>query len=242
MDAPWRWLKKGWADYKRAPVLSAGYGLLFTGVGYLIIFGLIRTGLLAAAPVAIGAFALVGPLMAAGLYALARALGEGRRPGAGEVIFVRAAAPTQVAYLGVLLLVGLFAWTICAAALFAMFGAGGPIIEGRFAEFALGTSQGLAMITIGTIVGGAIAFAIFAATAFSIPMLIDRDVDFITAIGTSFTAVKGSPRAMVLWAWIISLCIAIGAATLLFGFIVIFPLLGLATWHAYREVFAPSSS
>lgn len=72
--APWKWLEKGWADYRRQPLLASGYGILFVLIGYTIILGLRSVGLFAAIPVAIGAFALTGPLMAAGLYALARSL------------------------------------------------------------------------------------------------------------------------------------------------------------------------
>ncbi|RFB01443.1 DUF2189 domain-containing protein [Parvularcula marina] len=235
--APWRWLEKGWADYQKRPLLAAGYGVLFVALGYAIVLGLSLMGMTAAVPVAVGAFALVGPLMAAGLYAYAREIEAGRLPGWRDVLFVKAAAPIGVAYLGVMLLFGLFIWTLCALGLLVMFAGGQYIAPGEFTSFALGTLPGLSLLTIGTIVGGIIAFSIFAITAFSIPMLMDKDVDFATAIGASVNAVIAQPKPMLLWAWIIAASVAISAATFLLGFILLFPLIGLATWHGYREAF-----
>lgn len=235
--APWRWLEKGWADYRRNPVLAAGYGVLFVAIGYAIILGLTSLGMTAAIPVAVGAFALIGPLMAGGLYSFARTLEQGRTPGWKDVMFVKSTSPIGVAYLGVILLIGLFVWTLCALGLLVMFAGGQYIAPGEFISFALGTASGLSLLTVGTLVGGAIAFGIFSITAFSIPMLIDREVDFATAMGASVKTVLAQPRPMLLWAWIIAASIAIGAATLLVGFVLLFPLIGLATWHGYKEAF-----
>lgn len=236
--APWKWLDKGWKDYCARPILCAGYGLLFVALGYGIIFGLQAIGLSAAIPVAIGSFALIGPLMAAGLYALSRGIERGERPGWRDMVFVKAGSPMQIAYLGVLLLMSLFIWTLCALALLAIFAGRADIPPGEFVSFTLGTAPGLTLLTLGTLVGGLLAYGIYAVSAFSIPMLIDRNMDFATAMGASVTTVLGQPKPMLLWAWIIAVSIALGAATLLFGFILLFPLIGLATWHGYRDAFS----
>jgi uncharacterized membrane protein len=85
-------------------------------------------------------------------------------------------------------------------------------------------------------VGGVFAAAVFVISAISIPMLLDRNGDVYTAMATSFLAVTRNIPAMLLWAGLIVVLAAIGFATLLFGLIVIFPILGHATWHAYREL------
>ena len=235
--APWIWLARGWADYQRAPVLCAGYGLLFVAIGYAIFLGLGALGLMAAIPVAIGAFALLGPLAATGLYALAREFERGEKPGWRDMVFVRAASPMQVAYLGVFLMIGLFIWTLCALTLLVIFAVRADIPAGEFMDFAIGTTRGLSLLTIGTLVGGVIAFAIYAVSAFSIPMLIDRQTNFATAMAASVNTVKEQPKPMLLWAWIIAGSVAVGAVTLLFAFVILFPLIGLATWHGYRDAF-----
>ena len=235
--APWKWLARAWTDYQRAPVLCAGYGLLFVAVGYAIFFGLSALGLTAAIPVAIGAFALLGPLAAAGLYALARGYERGEKPGWRDMVFVKAESSMQVAYLGVFLMIGLFVWTLCALTLLVIFAVRADMPAGEFTNFAIGTTRGLSLLTIGTLVGGLIAFAIYAVSAFSIPMLIDRQTNFATAMAASVNTVKEQPKPMLLWAWIIAASVAVGAVTLLFAFVILFPLIGLATWHGYRDAF-----
>jgi uncharacterized membrane protein len=227
--------------YRRHALLSAGYGLLFVAIGYGIMLALAGAGLVTAMPVALGAFALAGPIMAAGLYAVVRADEAGREPSLGEVLRPRAASPIQIAYLGVIVLVAMLFWTLMAIGLFVIFLSGDVQGWGEFTRTALSTPRGIAMIVLGTLVGGVIAAAIFATTAFSIPMLMDRETDFATAIAESMRTVLSNPREMFLWAWIIVLCIAFGAVTMLIGFVFVFPLLGFATWKAYRSFFPDGS-
>ncbi|MEE4210318.1 MAG: DUF2189 domain-containing protein [Parvularcula sp.] len=238
---PWTWVREGADIYRRHVLLSVGYGLLFVLIGYVILLSLGSIGLVAAMPVAFGAFALAGPLMAAGLYGIARADEEGQRPSFSEVLLPKAASPMQILYLGVIILVAMMMWTIVAIGLFVIFL--GSSISGweAFAQFVLSTPEGIAMLVIGTLTGGVIAAAIFATTAFSIPMLMDRETDFATAIASSVGAVLSRPKQMFLWAWIIVLSVAVGAATFMVGFVFLFPLLGFATWRGYRSVFPPAS-
>lgn len=237
-DAPWAWLSAGWQDFKQDPVLSLGYGLVFVAAGYAMSIGLWRLGLSAFIPVAVGAFALVGPMMAMGLYELSRRREAGEPLEITKIVFVNAASPMQIAYVGFLIMFGLFVWARIAMLLYALFVSGTYLPLADFTTFALGTPQGLAMLGIGTVIGGMIAFVLFALTAFSIPMLMDRDTDFFTAIASSLDALKTNTKAVFLWAWIIGFSIVIGAATGLLAFLVLFPLLGHATWHAYRNMFA----
>jgi uncharacterized membrane protein len=108
----------------------------------------------------------------------------------------------------------------------------------EFTQFLLGTDQGLAFLAIGTAIGAVFAVIAFAVTALSVPMLMDRHVDVVSAIGASVRAVTHNPKPMLLWAWLIALLIAFGFATLFVGLIVVFPVIGHATWHAYRGLSA----
>lgn len=239
-DAPWRWLAKGAAIYGRQPVLSAGYGILFVAIGFGIASVLRANGLIAALPVSIGSFALVGPLLAVGLYAIARADEQGRKATAAEVLLPKAASPLQIAYLAIILLLAMQVWVVIAIGLLAMFFGFDQVGFREFTAFALTTPSGLLMIAIGSVLGGFIAFSVFAATAFSIPMLMDRDTDFASAIIASVQTVGENRRMMLLWAWIIALAIALGVVTLMMSFVVAFPVLGYATWTGYREMFPKS--
>jgi uncharacterized membrane protein len=95
------------------------------------------------------------------------------------------------------------------------------------------------MIVAGTLVGGAIAFVLYAITAVSLPMLMEREIDFVTAMVTSFNAVTQNPRPMLIWAAIIAAGLAAAMVPFFLGLLVVLPVLGHATWHVYRKVIAP---
>lgn len=236
MDAPWRWLGAGWRDLFTAPVLSIGYGLAVVGGGALIIATLWRAGLSALIPVAIGAFALVGPLLAAGLYEMSRRIEAGEAPRLFPVRFAARRSPVQIAYIGFFLFFAALVWTLVAMVLFAIFTSGSYVPLNEFVSFAITTPQGLAMITIGGGFGLVIAFAIYLLTVVSIPMLMNEEVDAFTAISTGVNAFRKAPGTMALWAWLIAVMVAAGVATMFVGLAIIFPLLGHATWHAYRDI------
>lgn len=88
---------------------------------------------------------------------------------------------------------------------------------------------------IGSAVGSLFALVIFCSTAFALPMIMDRDVDAITAILTSFNAVLRNKKVMFVWALIIGFGTLVGFATFFIGLIFILPIIGHATWHGYRE-------
>lgn len=236
-EAPWQWVNEAVGVYQRQAVLATGYGLVFVVAGYAIVWLLSSNNLMSVLPVAIGAFALAGPLLAAGLYAIARADEEGRKASFSEVLLPSAASPQQIAYLGVIIVVAMGFWALIAAALLIAMGDREASSLAEFASFALSTGRGVSMILLGSVLGAAIAGGIFSVCAFSIPFLFDQQSDFATAIARSVAAVKAQPKAMLLWAWIIAVSIAICGVTLLLGFVFLFPLLGFATWIGYRDVF-----
>jgi uncharacterized membrane protein len=87
-------------------------------------------------------------------------------------------------------------------------------------------------------VGLLLAAVVFTISAVAIPLIVDKDTDFITAMQTSYRVVMYNPAAMILWAGAIIGLTAIGIATAFVGFVVIFPVLGYATWHSYRALLA----
>jgi uncharacterized membrane protein len=142
----------------------------------------------------------------------------------------------QIAFVGFFLLFAAMVWALIAMVLYALFTSGSYVPLNEFFSFAITTPQGLAMALIGSALGFAIAFAIFLLSVVSIPMLMNERTDAFTAIATGVNTFRKSPGVMVLWAWLIGVLVASGVATLFIGLAVVFPLLGHATWHAYRDI------
>ncbi len=236
VDAPWRWLQAGIRDLMRAPHLSLSYGALVIGGGAAIVSALWRTGYASLIPVAFGVFAILGPLLAVGTYEMSRRIELGETPRIFPVQFAGPHSPLQLAYVGFFLMFAALLWARIAMLLYALFTNGNYMPLDAFAAFALTTPSGLAMLAVGTLAGGLIAFAIYLLTVVSIPMLMNERTDAFTAVATGLRAWNRSPGAMLLWAWLIAVITAAGVATLFIGLAVAFPLLGHASWHAYREI------
>jgi len=236
LDRPWAWLAAGWQDLWRAPGVSLTYGALFTAVSFAITAGVLLAGVQYLMLPLVAGFMLVGPMLAVGLYETSRRLETGQPVSLGAALFVATRSPMRLGFLGIALMAILLVWMRAATLLFALF-----LGTTQFPPMAeiiptlLFTSQGLALLIVGTGCGALLAAAVFAISVISVPLLMDRDVDFMTAIVTSTLAVLRNPRPMLLWAWLVALLTGCGLVTLFFGLIVTFPLVGHATWHAYRE-------
>ena len=94
-------------------------------------------------------------------------------------------------------------------------------------------------LAIGNAVGAALSLIMFSLTVVSFPLLLDRDVDFVTAMITSVRAVVTSPLPMIGWAGLIVVLLAISAVPYFLGLVVTLPVLGHTTWHLYRRIIAP---
>ncbi len=236
IDRPWAWLAAGWADIKRAPGVSLTYGAVFTAISFAITAGVFLAGLeYLLFPLAAG-FMLVGPMLAVGLYETSRRLESGQPVSLFSALFVATRSPMRLAFLGVTLMALLLIWMRAAQLLLALFL--GPSQFPPLAEAVptlLLTPEGVALLVVGTGAGAVLAALVFAISVISVPLLMDRDVDFATAVFTSVQAVIRNPKPMLIWAWLVALLTCIGLATLYIGLIVTFPLVGHATWHAYRE-------
>ncbi|MFO1186643.1 MAG: DUF2189 domain-containing protein [Alphaproteobacteria bacterium] len=242
MEAPWRWLATGWHDLRRRPGLSLGYGLVLTTTG-LAMAGLAWvSGYAAIIPAAAGAFMLVAPILALGLYEMSRHYAQDATFTLKDILGVKPASPLQLFYIGFGLMFLVLVWVRLASLLFAVFASGSYSSLSDFMAFLMSTPSGLALLVVGSLVGAVLAFVVFAVSAISVPMLLDRDIDFMTAILTSIRAVRQNPGPMLLWAWIIAVFTGAGLAAGFVGLVVVFPLIGHATWHAYRELTSPSPS
>jgi uncharacterized membrane protein len=238
-EAPWTWLAAGWRDLCRQPALSLGYGAAFT-LGSLLIVGTLTTvNANALFLVLAGGFMLIGPFVAVGLYDISRRLAAGGTVTLKDVVRAGAAAPTQLAYLGAFLMLLLLLWVRTAFLIMMLFlGTGTVPPPEDFMRFLLFTPNGITLLVFGTAVGAVFAAVVYASSCVAVPMLLDRKIDALTAARASAAAVFANIRPMALRAALIVVMMAAGFATLLIGLVVAFPLIGHATWHAYRDLFA----
>jgi len=234
LDRPLAWLKSSWLDVRANPVTSMTYGLLFALAGALVlIFSWSKPYLFTAA---VSGFILIAPLLAGGLYEISRRQAEGKATTLYESLDGWRRNGQSMAMFGLLLTLVAIVWERTSAVIFALLV---PGITPDLSTFILDVllNPAFAGVTLAWfVVGGCLAMLVFAVSAVSIPMLIDRDVDFVTAMITSLRATVLNPKVMALWAMLVVMLTLAGFATLLFGLALTMPLLGHASWHAYRDL------
>ncbi len=234
------WLAAGWTDLRSTPAQSLLYGFGVFALSALIITGLIRADLPWLIFPALSGFLVVGPLLAIGLYEKSRRLHTKSPATLGQMLLVRPRSGGQVAFAGLLLCLLVMLWLRAADLLYALFFGMLPFPGfDHILSQLLTTPRGLALILTGSAVGGLFAAFAMAISLFSIPMLLERRVDALTALGTSFAMTTQNLRAVLPWGAIVTLGFALSAATGLLGLIVIFPLLGHGTWHAWVALRPP---
>lgn len=232
-----RWLSAGWRDLWTRPASSLAYGLGVFLLSVAFTWTLVAFGRDYILFPALAGFMIVAPFLAIGLYEKSKAIEEGRETDLADMLMVRPRSGAQVFFTGVLLCLLMLLWMRAAVLLYALF-FGVTAFPGlkHVAGMLFGTPYGWAMLIVGTAVGGLFAAFAFAVSVFSVPMLLDRRVDAMTAMGTSTKLVWNNIWPMVAWGAMILILFAVCVATGLVGMIVIFPLLGHATWHSYRAV------
>ena len=236
-SAAFGWLRAGGATSRHNPGSSLAYGLVVFAVSVAIVAGLFFLGLDYILFPAIAAFMVVGPLVAVGLYEKSRLIEAGQPVTLRRMIFVRPASGAQVLFTGVIMLGLALLWMRAAVILYALFFGLRPFPGlDHLAPMLFTTGIGWAMLVTGTVVGGVFAAFSFAISAFSVPMLLDERTDAFTAMGTSISLVWNNRPVMIAWGAIVLVLTTIGLATAMVGLIVVFPLLGHATWHAYKAI------
>ena len=231
------WLRAGWRDAAAEPWSSAVYGSVLTLTSYVVLWALHAGGLLYLALPAISGFLIVGPFLAIGLYEKSRRRMRGEMLGLAEMAGLRPASGAQLAYAGLLLGLLILFWLRAADLLYALFFGLFPFPGAEEAlTNVLTTPRGWTLIATGTLVGGLFAAFAFAISVFSIPMLVSRRTDALTALGLSFVMTVQNLRPMLLWGAIVAAGLALSVATGLVGLILVFPVLGHGTWHAWQAV------
>jgi uncharacterized membrane protein len=229
---PLRWIALGWRDFSRAPFASGLHGALVAGGGMAILAIALRLWYLL--PGAVSGFLLVGPILATGLYELSRRMERGEPATLAEVIGAWRRGTRPLVWMGLLLTLAGTLWVLVTGVMLVLF-VEEPVtdLQSLLRHVVLSDSW---FFTEWLILGGIGAALVFAATAVSVPLLLDRDLDMASAILTSVRAVGKNPYTMALWAALIMLAAALSMATLMLGFVITIPVIGHATWHCYRDL------
>ncbi|GAD78592.1 DUF2189 domain-containing protein [Vibrio ezurae] len=230
---PFQWLALGLNDLVRSPIISLFYGTCFA-IAAAGIVGLIylqgNHPHLVILPALI-IYMLIGPFLALGLYDVSWARERGKQPNLLHSMKAIGRNSTSQWSFAVLLVVAMIFWMRIASLLHALY----PSVEGAsIIEFA-------PFLITGSITGFILASVVFSIAVFSMPLMLERRVDIMTAIFSSFNAVKNNPGPMLVWAAIICGGVLIGFATYGIGMIVTMPILGYGTWHAYHATIQKKS-
>lgn len=236
MERPRAWLAAGFEDFRRAIAVSLSYGMFWVGWSIAITVGAFTLGYWHWLLPLIAGFMFLGPLVAVGSYGISRALEQGRPAHLGDAFGSWRAHAGQLAMMGVMMMIFFMAWIRLATLLFALFfGFEVPSPEALYTSL-LTTPEGLSMLAVGTAAGGVLAFGAFTISVVAIPTLMDQDLTFMEGIEASGRAVSKNFRPMLLWAAILTGCVLVGVLTFYIGLALVLPILGHASWHAYKDL------
>lgn len=227
-------LAAGWADYKCNPAFGLFFGAIYVAAGIFLYIALFSWGQVGWLVPAAAGFPLLAPFVAVGLYEVSRRR-EAGLPMTWPAILgaMRGRGDDQLLMMGGFVFVGFTFWLIVAHGIFAIFLAESGIGSESMELFR--TGAGMMMLVVGGIVGGLMALAFFSITVVSLPMLVDRDVDFLTAIIVSLATVRSNTFVLLAWAGLIAVALFAAMVPFFLGLLVVLPVLGHATWHLYRR-------
>jgi len=236
-------LSAGLRDFQALPFYGLAFGALYAAGGIAILLCLTAFGLVYLAyPLAAG-FALIGPFVAIGLYELSR-----RRESGQEIslrgIWATVRSRSEIGWMAFVTLFVFVIWMYQVRLMIALLlglNASFSSLQ-QFIAVVLTTNEGLMFLVIGNAVGAALSLILFSLTVVSFPLLLDRDVDFVTAMVTSVRSVVTSPVPMIGWAAVIVVLLIVSIMPYFLGLLVTLPVLGHATWHLYRRIVAPAAA
>ena len=235
-------LIEGLRDFQAYPLYGLAFGALYAAGGITIVLCLTHFGLIYFAyPLAAG-FALIGPFVAIGLYEISRRRESGE-PVSISAIWSAVRSRSEVGWMAFVALFFFVVWMYQVRLLIALLlGLNASFSSlSEFITVVLTTNEGLLFLLIGNLDGAALSLILFSLTVVSFPLLLEREVDFVTAMVTSVRAVVTSPLPMIGWAAAIVVLLVVSVIPWFLGLLVTLPVLGHATWHLYRRLVAPVS-
>ena len=229
-------LAAGWQDLRRAPLYGLAFSAVYVLGGWLIAWAMTAKGQVWWTLPASAGFPILGPFIACGFYEISRRLEAGENLRAAEIFgVILRQKDRQIPAIAAVIVVYFLFWNFLSHMIFALF-LGNATMTNVSSSLAVFLSpQGLAMLALGTAVGAVFAALLFSLTVVSLPMLLDREVDFVTAMLTSFALVQANPALMLGWGALIASCLFLGMLPGFLGLFVVLPLFGHASWHLYRR-------
>jgi uncharacterized membrane protein len=234
LGAPLQWLRLGWRDFVRAPWIGLFYGACFAAMGWLLlwVYGAAPAYVLALS----AGFLLMGPFLCLGLYDVSRKLEAGAKPDFGASLTAWEQRFGTMAIFGAALLILEMIWGRAALIVFALSFDGMPDFKGSI--LALLDPQNLNFIIAFVGIGALFAGLIFAISVVSMPMILDRQTDAISAALASLRLCLSQPGVMLLWGALITALVVLALLPWFTGLLIAGPVLGHASWHAYRAAVA----
>jgi uncharacterized membrane protein len=231
---------RGLRDFQALPLFGLFFGGLYAAGGILIVLTATALGMsYLSYPLAAG-FALIGPFVAIGLYEVSRRRERGEAVTWGD-LWRTMRNRSEIGWMAFVTLFIFIMWMYQVRFLTALFlGLNASFSSTQqFLTLILTTNEGLVFLLVGNLIGAALAATLFSLTVVSFPLLLERDLDFITAMITSVRSVATSPVPMLGWAAVITVLLVIAALPFFVGLVIVLPVLGHTTWHLYRRIVAP---
>ncbi len=230
----WICLKEGFVDFLLAPQYGLAFSAVYVVGGFLLVWlgaGTVSWTL----TISLG-FPLVAPFAAVGLYEVSRRIEAGLPLEWGAVLaVVWQERARQIPWMGAIIVIYLLFWTFLAHMIFAVFmGLSTAVNVSSSFEMFL-TPEGLRMVAAEIVVGAALAYLLFAMTVVSLPLLLEKEIDFVTAMILSIRTVSENFVVLTIWAVIIAILSILALAPWFLGLMIVLPILGHATWHLYRR-------
>ena len=236
LDHPWQWIAAGWRDFQQTPMVSLSYGLIFVAVSYLLTIFFYTGDLFYLVPPLAAGYFLVAPILAVGLYDISRRLENGEEANLSHAVSALKRNPANLMIMGLVMMMALLVWIMIANLVFAIFYSGVSLTIENFIPALFLSGENTGFLAAGFISGGVIALLVFSMSVISVPMLIDRQVDVLAAVTTSVRAMIKNPKALILWGTLIVMFVWLGLMTFYIGFALFMPIIGHASWHAYRDL------
>ena len=235
-------LKAGFADFRARPVMSGFFGLFYAVFGILLVWSLVWLGKIWLIIPAIVGFPLVAPFAAAGLYEMSRRLQKGQGFGWSEILTVMARqSKREMGWMAFVTLFIFWVWMYQVRLWLAI-----TLQDASFSNMngflnaVFFTPEGWTFLAIGTCAGAFLSAVLFTVTVVAMPLLLDREVDFVTAMLTSIRVVTENPVVMLIWAAIISVTVLLSMVPAFLGLVFTLPILGHTSWHLYQRAVSPA--
>ena len=233
-------LGKGWSDFRKAPIYGIIFGTIFAALGVVLYLQfVVWQSDISIVPLAAG-FPLIGPFVAVGMYEVSRLIEREESVSWMSVMqAIYAERKRQIPSIAFVVLFIFLIWVYMAHLVFALSFGLKPLTNVMTSTDILLTKEGITMLLMGSVVGGFLSFVLFSITVVGIPLLVDREIDVVTAMITSFSLVLNNMVVMLAWGVIVALLLLVAMIPMFIGLIVVLPVLGHATWHLYKLAILP---